>query len=98
MARRAGDRLCDHIAAAIEDPGGQVSGLAHDRRKTCALERGRLLINHTYEAVPANFQRNRIEVHDAFASSIFIMTIDLDGTAFKSESSLNRAIRSPRSV
>jgi hypothetical protein len=84
MARRTGDRLCDHIAAAIEDSGGQVAGLAHDRGKTCALERGRLLVNHTDEPVPADFQRYRIEVHDAFASRTFIMTINLDGTTFKS--------------
>src|SRR6185503_12710809 len=62
----AGDRLGDHVAAPIEDPRGEVARLAHDRGERRAHERGRLLVDHSDQAVPADVERDRIH-HGASA-------------------------------
>src|SRR5262245_39942930 len=48
--------LCQHVALAIEDAGGEVSRLAHDGRKGRAQQHLRLLLNHRDQAVPHDLQ------------------------------------------
>src|SRR6516225_10957039 len=52
VARRAGDRLGQHIAVAVEHPGREVPGLAYRRRKRCAHQGLRLLLDNRDEPAP----------------------------------------------
>ncbi len=52
MAGGAGDRLGQHIAVAVEDPGRQVAGLAHRRRERGAHQGLRLLLDDGDEPRP----------------------------------------------
>jgi hypothetical protein len=58
VARRAGDGLGDHAAAPVEHAGGEVAGLAHDRRERRAHERGGLLVDRGDQPVPQNVERD----------------------------------------
>ena len=53
VARRAGDRLGDHAAPAVEHAGREVAGLPHDGRERGAHEGGRLLVH----VATSRFQR-----------------------------------------
>ena len=52
VAGRTGDRLCEHPALGIEDPGGEVARLANGGAEGGAQQRLRLLLDHRDQAVP----------------------------------------------
>jgi hypothetical protein len=52
VARRAGDRLSEHAALAVEDPGREIAGLAHAGAERGAHQRLGLLLHHRDQAVP----------------------------------------------
>jgi hypothetical protein len=52
VAGRAGDGLRQHAAPAVEDAGGEVAALAHDRREGRADQHLRLLLDHGDQPVP----------------------------------------------
>ncbi len=52
MARRAGDRLRQHAALAIEDAGGEIARLAHGGAEGGADHGLRLLLDHGDEPAP----------------------------------------------
>ena len=52
MAGGAGHRLRQHVAVAVEDPGGEVARLAHRCRKRGAHQGLRLLLDHRDQAAP----------------------------------------------
>ncbi len=56
VARRAGDRLRQHVAVAVEDPGREIPGLAHRRRKRGAHEGLRLLLDDRDQPAPHDLQ------------------------------------------
>ncbi len=56
MAWRAGDGLGQHPALSVEDAGGKVPRLAHDRRERGAQQRLRLLLDHGDQPVPHDLQ------------------------------------------
>ena len=56
VAGSAGERLGDHVAAGVEDPAGQVLGLADHRREGGAHERDLLLVDDRKQPVPEHFQ------------------------------------------
>ena len=60
VAGRARHRLRDHVAAPVEDAGGEVARLAHDRGEGRAHERGRLLVDDADQPVPADVEGDGI--------------------------------------
>ena len=52
MAGRAGDRLGQHAAFAVEHPGGQIARLAHAGRKGGAHQGAGLFLDHRDQPVP----------------------------------------------
>ena len=52
MARRAGDRLGEHAAPQVEDPGREVAGLAHGGRERRADDRLGLLLDDGDQPIP----------------------------------------------
>ena len=56
VARRAGHRLRQHAALAVEHAGREVAALAHDRRERRAHQHLRLLLDHRDQAVPHDLQ------------------------------------------
>ena len=52
VPRRAGYRLRQHAALAVEHPGGEVAGLPHTGGKRGAHQRLRLLLDDRDQAVP----------------------------------------------
>ena len=70
VARRAGDRLRDHAAAEVVDPGREVAGLAHHRAERGPDDGLGLLLDHRDEAVPHHLavdgvERRRVGLHGA---------------------------------
>jgi hypothetical protein len=61
VAGRAGHRLGEHAPVEIEDAGGEVARLAHDRREGRAHQRLRLLLDDRDQAVPHDLQPDLVE-------------------------------------
>ena len=58
VAGGAGHRLGQHVAVAVEDPGREIAGLAHRRRKRRAHQRLRLFLDYGNQPRPHDLQMN----------------------------------------
>ena len=60
MSGRAGDGLSHHAALGVEDRGGEIAGLAHDRAEGDALQRACLLAHRADQIAPEDLQLDAV--------------------------------------
>src|SRR3712207_2129352 len=72
----AGNGLGDHPAAAVEEAGREVTGLAHHAREGGPHQRTGLLLDHRDQPVPEDLQQDRVKTLRAHFSHLTIRLRD----------------------